>query len=118
MADQPIGPLLGPVLPQRAAGRKAEAQARITRQGTTAHAEHVDAGFVGMRLLLSWTNQVDAVPARGETGSKVVHSEGDTVDFRWIGFADDADAHERAPMELTQHRASALRQRGGHMTLR
>src|SRR6185312_11926090 len=35
------------------------------------------------------------VAARNQAVGKALHGEGDTVDFRWPGFGDDADTHAR-----------------------
>jgi hypothetical protein len=47
-----------------------------------------------------------------------VHGQRDAVDFRWIGFTDDADAHDGTRAGWAQLPRPALRRRGGRMTSR
>ena len=113
-----IGPLLQPALLQPAASRQTQAQAGVSRQADAGHFDRVDTAFIGMRFGLARTNQVDAVAACSQAGGKVVHGQRHAVDFRGVGFSDDADAHDDIRAGWAQLRRVALRGRGGRMTRR
>lgn len=88
-----VRPLHCPVFAQHASRGQLETQARIMGQGSALHASHFDPG--SFRKGNAWRGRSGRrcdrdVPARGQ----VVHGECDTVDLRWTGFADDADAHD------------------------